>query len=254
MLAVTTRTTSLTSVPHSSFALRFSDLSEIETACREDEEQRAARTLDWIGERIGRRCAKWVEDIQKLGEKDASRTPWWDEVRRCAEGNHVPSRTETWNHPVAGTSCRHIFRNSAEELPVIMGVSTNAPNPLQAITALHARPLEFPSWVDPNILRCTLIIHPQDSVLSDEEYVLSFTYLHGIVLCRLELVLSSMLSRSNLACIAIFCLLHCLTHLHRQFQCLRWYPACHPSHLMIQRNLDPLDLMVMQNTPMLMLR
>ncbi|PBK77412.1 hypothetical protein ARMSODRAFT_280722 [Armillaria solidipes] len=150
---VTTRTTSLTSVPHSSFALRFSDLSEIETACREDEEQRAARTLDWIGERIGRRCAKWVEDIQKLGEKDASRTPWWDEVRRCVEGNHVPSRMETWNHPVA----------------VIMGVSTNAPNPLQAITALHARPLEFPSWVDPNILRCTLIIHPQDSVLSDEE-------------------------------------------------------------------------------------
>ncbi|KAK0478294.1 ER-golgi trafficking TRAPP I complex 85 kDa subunit-domain-containing protein [Armillaria novae-zelandiae] len=150
---VTTRTTSLTSVPHSSFALRFSDLSEIETACREDEEQRAARTLDWIGERIGRRCAKWVEDIQKLGEKDGSRTPWWDEVRRCVEGNHVPSRTETWNHPVA----------------VIMGVSTNAPNPLQAITALHARPLEFPSWVDPNILRCTLIIHPQNSVLSDEE-------------------------------------------------------------------------------------
>ncbi|KAK0464963.1 ER-golgi trafficking TRAPP I complex 85 kDa subunit-domain-containing protein [Desarmillaria tabescens] len=150
---VTTRTTSLTSVPHSSFALRFSDLSEIETACREDEEQRAVRTLDWIGERIGRRCAKWVEDIQKLGEKDASRTPWWDEVRRCVEGSHVPLRTETWNHPVA----------------VIMGVSTNAPNPLQAITALHARPLEFPSWVDPNILRCTLIIHPQNSVLSDEE-------------------------------------------------------------------------------------
>ncbi|KAG7450664.1 uncharacterized protein BT62DRAFT_927934 [Guyanagaster necrorhizus] len=150
---VTTRTTSLTSVPHPSFALRFSDLSEVETACREDEEQKAVRTLDWIGERIGRRCAKWVEDIQKLGEKDMSRTPWWDEVRRCVEGSHVPSRTETWNHPVA----------------VMMGVSTNAPNPLQAITALHARPLEFPSWVDPNILRCTLIIHPQDSALSDEE-------------------------------------------------------------------------------------
>ncbi|KAF8917701.1 ER-golgi trafficking TRAPP I complex 85 kDa subunit-domain-containing protein [Mucidula mucida] len=147
---VTTRTTSLTSVPHASFALRFSDLVEIENACQEDEEQRAVRTLDWIGERIGRRCAKWVEDI---GDKDTTRTPWWDELKRCIEGSHTPSKTETWNHPVA----------------VIMGVSTNAPNPLQAITALHARPLNLPSWIDPNILKCTLIVHPQNSALSDEE-------------------------------------------------------------------------------------
>ncbi|KAF9010359.1 hypothetical protein BDZ89DRAFT_996309 [Hymenopellis radicata] len=147
---VTTRTTSLTSVPHASFALRFSDLVEIENACQEDEEQRAVRTLDWIGERIGRRCAKWVEDI---GDKDTTRTPWWDELKRCIEGSHTPSRTETWNHPVA----------------VIMGVSTNAPNPLQAITALHARPLNLPSWIDPNILKVTLIVHPQNSALSDEE-------------------------------------------------------------------------------------
>ena len=50
-------------------------------------------------------------------------------------------------------------------------MSTTAPNPLQAITALHSRPLQFPPWVDTNFLRYTLIIHPQDSALSDEEYV-----------------------------------------------------------------------------------
>lgn len=96
---VTTRTTTLTSVPHESFALRFSDLVEIEQGCQEDEEQRAVRTLDWIGERLGHRCAKWVEDV---GDKDTVKAPWWDELKRCIEGNHVPLRTETWNHPVAG--------------------------------------------------------------------------------------------------------------------------------------------------------
>ena len=54
---------------------------------------------------------------------------------------------------------------------VILAVSTAAPNPLQAITTLHARTLDLPPWVDRNILRYTLIIHPQNSVLSDEEYV-----------------------------------------------------------------------------------
>ncbi|GLB36017.1 putative ER-Golgi trafficking TRAPP I complex 85 kDa subunit [Lyophyllum shimeji] len=150
---VTTRTTALVSVPHTSFALRFSDLVEIETACREDEEQRAVRTIDWIGARINRRCAKWMEDVEKLNDRDAHRTPWWDELRRCTEGDHVPSKTEAWNHPVA----------------IILAVSTTAPNPLQAITALHSRALELPSWVDPNILRYTLIIHPENSPLSDEE-------------------------------------------------------------------------------------
>ncbi|KAF5384925.1 hypothetical protein D9615_001402 [Tricholomella constricta] len=150
---VTTRTTSLVSVPHTSFALRFSDLVEVETACREDEEQRAVRTIDWIGARINKRCAKWTEDLEKLSDKDNLRTPWWDELRRCAEGDHVPSKTEGWNHPVA----------------IILAVSTTAPNPLQAITALHSRALELPPWVDPNILRYTLIIHPDNSPLSNEE-------------------------------------------------------------------------------------
>ncbi|EGO05173.1 hypothetical protein SERLA73DRAFT_68802 [Serpula lacrymans var. lacrymans S7.3] len=150
---VTTRTTSLTSIPHTSFALRFSDLSDIEAACREDEEQRAERTLDWIGERINKSCAKWVEDIEKTPDKDAIRTPWWDELRRCTEGELVPSRTEGWNHPVS----------------IILAVSTTAPNPLQAITALHSRMLDFPSWVDTTHFIYTLIIHPHNSALSDEE-------------------------------------------------------------------------------------
>ncbi|KAJ7783643.1 ER-golgi trafficking TRAPP I complex 85 kDa subunit-domain-containing protein [Mycena maculata] len=153
---VTTRTTSLTSVPHASFGLRFSSLSEIESACREDEEQRAERTLDWIGARIGKRSSKWLEDteiMEKLGEKDPPRTPWWDELKRCAEGDHIPSKIEGWNHPVA----------------IILAVSTTAPNPLQAITALHARAIELPSWVDPTFLRYTLIVHPKNSPFSDEE-------------------------------------------------------------------------------------
>ncbi|KAH7912583.1 ER-golgi trafficking TRAPP I complex 85 kDa subunit-domain-containing protein [Hygrophoropsis aurantiaca] len=150
---VTTRTTSLTSVPHTSFALRFSDLSEIEAACREDEEQRAVRTIDWIGERINKRCTKWVEDLEKMSDRDAARTPWWDELRRCAEGDHVPSRTEGWNHPMS----------------IILAVSTTAPNPLQAISTLHSRILDFPPWIDPTHLLYTLIIHPQNSQLSDEE-------------------------------------------------------------------------------------
>ncbi|KAI0068320.1 hypothetical protein BV25DRAFT_1793504 [Artomyces pyxidatus] len=157
---VTTRTTTLTPVPHASFALRFSNLVEIEEGCREDEEQRAARTIDWISARISRRCAKWVEDWERVGaaaaEKEGAanlRTPWWDEVRHCVEGDHIPSKVEGWNHPVA----------------VILAVSTMAPNPLQALAQLHARPPEFPSWVDGTQLRYSLIIHPKNSPLSDEE-------------------------------------------------------------------------------------
>ncbi|KAG6832288.1 hypothetical protein H0H92_003521 [Tricholoma furcatifolium] len=150
---VTTRTTSLASVSHASFALRFSDLAEIEAACLEDQEQRAARTIDWIGARINRRCAKWTDDLEKSTDNESHRTPWWDELRRCIEGDHVPSKSEGWNHPVA----------------IIFAVSSTAPNPLNAVAELHARALEFPPWVDPNILRYTLIIHPDNSPLSDEE-------------------------------------------------------------------------------------
>ncbi|KZP10535.1 hypothetical protein FIBSPDRAFT_1051266 [Athelia psychrophila] len=150
---VTTRTTSLASVPHTSFALRFSDLAEIQDACKEDEEQRAVRTIDWIGERVHKRSAKWVEDMERIDDKDVPRTPWWDELRRCAEGDYVPSKVECWNHPCA----------------IILAVSTTAPNPLQAVANIHATAIDLPAWVDPACLRYTLIVHPEDSPLSEEE-------------------------------------------------------------------------------------
>jgi hypothetical protein len=162
----------LTSVPHASFSLRFSDLSEIEIACKEGEDQRAARTIEWIGARITKRCAKWVEDMEKSDNKDVQRSPWWDELRRCTEGDHVPSKNEGWNHPVAGASffISHHGWNPCFTFPtVILAVSTTAPNPLQALTALHSRPLDFPSWVDPTHLQYNLIVHPQNSSLNDEE-------------------------------------------------------------------------------------
>ncbi|GAW06029.1 hypothetical protein LENED_007922 [Lentinula edodes] len=149
----TTRTTSLTSVPHKAFALRFSDLTEIEAACREDEEERAVRTLDWIGLRINSRSAQWVDDMDKMMGKQSTRVPWWEELKRCVEGDHVPSKTETWNHPIA----------------IIFAVSTNTSNPLQIISNLHSRAIELPSWVDSAYLSYTLIVHPKDSTLSDEE-------------------------------------------------------------------------------------
>ncbi|KAF8846247.1 hypothetical protein BDN67DRAFT_986591 [Paxillus ammoniavirescens] len=150
---VTTRTTALTTVPHSSFALRFSNLADIEDACHEEEDQRATRIIDWIGERINKRCAKWAEELEKHPDRDSTRTPWSEELRCCAEGDHIPSKTEGWNHPVS----------------IILAVSTTAPNPLQTITNLHSRILEFPSWVDTTHLLYTLIIHPKESPLSDEE-------------------------------------------------------------------------------------
>ena len=102
---VNTRTTALTSVPHASFALRFSDLSEVEAAVHEDEEQRAGRTLDWIGSRIATQSARWVEAVESSSTRPddpwRNRTPWWDEVKRCVQGDNVPNRVEGWNHPVS---------------------------------------------------------------------------------------------------------------------------------------------------------
>ncbi|KAF8445809.1 ER-golgi trafficking TRAPP I complex 85 kDa subunit-domain-containing protein [Boletus edulis BED1] len=150
---VNTRTTSLTTVLHPSFALRFSDLADIERICLEDDEKRAARTIDWIGERITKQCDLWLKEVDDHPDRYAARTPWWDELARCAEGDHLPSKHDGWNHP----------------LSIILAVSTTAPNPLQAITALHSRVLEFPSWVDSTYFLYTLIVHPRESPLSDEE-------------------------------------------------------------------------------------
>jgi hypothetical protein len=108
IFVVTTRTTSLTPVPLISFALRFSDLGEVEDGCREDEELRAGRTIDWISARISSRCAKWLEDWERVEAAAAQndrannlRTPWWNELRHCVDGDHIPSKFEGWNHPVA---------------------------------------------------------------------------------------------------------------------------------------------------------
>ena len=108
-LLVTTRTTTLTSVQHAKFTLRFSDLSETEGACKEDEEQRAGRTVDWISARVARKSARWVDEVERveneLGKSSADvPTPWWDEVKRCAEGNHIPMKSESWNHPTSSSS------------------------------------------------------------------------------------------------------------------------------------------------------
>ncbi|KAH9950452.1 ER-golgi trafficking TRAPP I complex 85 kDa subunit-domain-containing protein [Amylocystis lapponica] len=158
---VTTRTTALTSVPHSSFAIRFSDLAEIEAATHEDEEQRAGRIMDWIGARIAQRCARWADILEAKGTggNDSSgkdnvwkdRTPWWEEVKKCVEGDHVPNSIEGWNHPVS----------------IIYAVSTMAVNPLQALQDLHSRGFDFPPWVDITHLRYCLIVHPSSSPLAD---------------------------------------------------------------------------------------
>ena len=107
---VTTRTTTLTTVQHARFTLRFSNLSEIEVACKEDEEQRAGRFIDWISSRVGRSCSRWVDEVERReGEAgaddrtvaDEAPEPWWEDLRRCAEGDHVPCRAEGWNHPTS---------------------------------------------------------------------------------------------------------------------------------------------------------
>ncbi|KAI0686194.1 ER-golgi trafficking TRAPP I complex 85 kDa subunit-domain-containing protein [Earliella scabrosa] len=152
---ITTRTTSLTSVPHPAFALRFSDVLEIENAVHEDEEQRASRTMDWIGSRISQRCERWVEmletELKEGGKMWRSRTPWWEEVKECVDGDHVPSSVEGWNHPVS----------------LILAVSTTAVNPLQALQDLASCAFDFPPWVDLTSLRYFPIIHPSNSPLAE---------------------------------------------------------------------------------------
>jgi len=189
-LSVTTRTTSLTPVPLVSFALRFSDLTEIEEGCREDEELRAGRTIDWISARISSRCARWLDDWERVeaaaAENDRAknlRTPWWNELRQCVEGDHIPSKHEGWNHPVASVYfCAHPDSKSTvlNAFTVVLAVSTMLPNPLQTLAQLHARPLEFPSWVDNTHFRYSLIIHPENSPLSDEECVVFQVYYPSI--------------------------------------------------------------------------
>jgi hypothetical protein len=60
---------------------------------------------------------------------------------------------------------------------VVFAVSTMLPNPLQTLAQLHARPLQFPSWVDTTHLKYSLVIHPENSPLTNEECVDSLVYL-----------------------------------------------------------------------------
>lgn len=197
---VTTRTTSLSTVSHPSFALRFSDLADTERACIEDDEQRAARTIDWIGDRITKQSPHWLNELDSHPDRYSTRTPWWDELSRCAEGDHVPSKYDGWNHPLSSQSHYPSSHPSLTALPVILAVSTTAPNPLQAITALHSRVLEFPSWVDTTHLLYTLIVHPRGSPLSDEEYVIPPRSAAASSHLFLGPEPYSMPSRSNMVC------------------------------------------------------
>lgn len=139
---------------HTAFHLRFTNLEEVELACKEDEETRASRFIDWLGTRIARRAPKWVDEVsQRPPETSHTRMPWWDDLKKCVEGDWIPSRSEGWNHPVA----------------VIYAVSTMAPNPLQAVSLLYSRPLDLPPWVESSILRYILIIHPKNSPLNNDE-------------------------------------------------------------------------------------
>ncbi|EMD42167.1 hypothetical protein CERSUDRAFT_90771 [Gelatoporia subvermispora B] len=79
------------------------------------------------------------------------RTPWWEEVKRCVEGDIAPSANEGWNHPTA----------------IIFATSTAAANPLQALHDLQSHSVDLPPWVDNTHLRYNLIVHPSNSPLTE---------------------------------------------------------------------------------------
>ncbi|CAE6428840.1 unnamed protein product [Rhizoctonia solani] len=145
--SISARTTALATTTHDRYFLRFSDLLEVEKVCKEDEEARAGRMFDWMSSRVSNRAATWVQEIEDRPLNLAKEMKWWEDIRLCAEGDITPTRAEGWNHPVA----------------LILATSTMASNPLQSITNLHSRILDFPPWIDPMLLKFTLIIHPMAS-------------------------------------------------------------------------------------------
>lgn len=153
---------------------------EVEAACKEDEEQRAGRFIDWVTSRISRRSDRWVKEVEKLEDNgkglhtpNEGRTPWWEELRKCTEGDLVPLRSEGWNHPVSSMFCSLIEQNFYELTTVhdtvIYAVSTNTPNPLQVLQNLTTRQTDLPSWVDSVRFLYVLVIHTETSLLSDDE-------------------------------------------------------------------------------------
>ena len=85
---------------HPNFNIRFSALGDVEDACKEDEEARAERTMDWIGGRIAQQAGAWLENPRMIEHER-----WWTELRACVEGERVPVRGEGWSHPVARGFC-----------------------------------------------------------------------------------------------------------------------------------------------------
>ncbi|KAG8754517.1 hypothetical protein FRC12_011166 [Ceratobasidium sp. 428] len=142
--SISARTTALASVTHDRYFIRFSDLQDVETASKEDEEVRAGRTFDWMSTRISRKAAAWVAEVEEKPLNLGKEMKWWQDIRLCVEGDVAPTRTEGWNYPIA----------------LILATSTMASNPLQSITTLHSRALEFPPWVDSTMLKFTLVVHP----------------------------------------------------------------------------------------------
>lgn len=89
---------------------------------------------------------------------------------------------------------------------VIYAVSTTAPNPLQAISKLYARPIELPPWVDQTILRYILIVHPERiSPLNADEYaILALIFSTKWSNLFLDVRHSTMLSKDNMVFISIY--------------------------------------------------
>ncbi|KDN42910.1 hypothetical protein RSAG8_06436, partial [Rhizoctonia solani AG-8 WAC10335] len=100
-----------------------------------------------MSSRVSHRAAAWVQEVEERPLNLGKEMKWWEDVRLCTEGDIAPNRTEGWNHPVA----------------LILATSTMASNPLQSISNLHSRAINFPPWVDPTLLKFTLIIHPMVS-------------------------------------------------------------------------------------------
>jgi hypothetical protein len=95
-----------------------------------------------MGERINKKSAKWVEDMEKANEKDVLRTPWWDELRRCAEGDHIPSRVETWNHPAASACLSFSLFVSFYELTQKHSYTSSLYYRTQSLAGNHSPPFK----------------------------------------------------------------------------------------------------------------
>jgi len=128
---------------------------------------------------------------------------------------------------------------SLNTVTVILAVSTMLPNPLHTLAQLHSRPSELPSWVDNTHLRYSLVVHPETSPLSDEEYVVSRSPSSSTYV-REEQTHSSMPSKSSMVYIAIcfrssfpphrrhLFLFQSHRYGYRQFRILRSTPLIHP--------------------------